>query len=211
MDSMQEIFIKGGPVMWPLLACSLIAMTFILDRLFFWFRENHRSSDEAFENVLALIERNSSDEARVEASRRKDATSRMVATGLLHRRHGLEEALQMQAQRELDRMKRGLSVLDTIITLAPLLGILGTVTGIIGCFQLLSIGGALDPRAATSGLAEALITTASGLIVSLTTLVPYNIFVSRVARAARYMEHAATQVLVAYRKSEEARRVPHAS
>jgi biopolymer transport protein ExbB len=120
---------------------------------------------------------------------------------MVHREHGLMEAMEVAAGDEIERMKRGLPILDTIITMAPMLGILGTVTGIIKSFNLLGTVGVADPRAATSGLAEALITTAAGLIVALATLVPFNYFVSRVTSSAKHLEQVAAQFGVAYRKS----------
>ena len=97
-------------------------------------------------------------------------------------------------------MKHGLNVLDTIITMAPLLGILGTVLGIIQSFDLLGQSGIQDPKAVTGGIAQALITTAAGLSVALVTLVPFNILVSRVQRATRLLENVTTQLEIAHRK-----------
>jgi biopolymer transport protein ExbB len=109
--------------------------------------------------------------------------------------------MQVEAEQQLDRMRTGFSVLDTIITMAPLLGILGTVTGIIKSFNLLQGAGLQDPRLTTGGISEALITTAAGLTVALATLMPYNYLLSRLRRVSRRLEHTATQFEVVFRRS----------
>jgi biopolymer transport protein ExbB len=106
----------------------------------------------------------------------------------------------VQANQEVERMKKGLGFLDTIVTMAPLLGILGTVLGIIQSFDLLGSTGIQDPKAVTSGIAQALITTAAGLTVALLTLVPFNYFVSRVEASARRIAKIGTQFEVACRR-----------
>ncbi len=100
--------------------------------------------------------------------------------------------LEMAADDEIDKMKKGMAILDTIITMAPLLGILGTVTGIIISFDFLGKAGVEDPKAVTGGIAQALITTATGLTVALATIVPYNYFIVRLERAARNIEKCTT-------------------
>ena len=116
--------------------------------------------------------------------------------------------MQVAAENEIARMKRGLNVLDTIITMAPLLGILGTVLGIIESFDLLGMSGIEDPKAVTGGIAQALITTATGLSIALATLVPFNYLVSRVQKATKGLENVTTRFEVAYRRGLEDR---HAS
>jgi biopolymer transport protein ExbB len=202
MTFVEELFVKGGPVMWPLLACSLISATLTIERAMFWWRESRREDEERVERMFQLAERRNYDAAAGLGREEADSVARVLASGLAHREHGLVEAMEVAADREVTRMKRGLAVLDTIITLAPMLGILGTVTGIIRSFNLLGSSGIEDPRAATSGLAEALITTAAGLVVALVTLVPFNYFVARVQAAARRLQQVATQFQVTYTKSQ---------
>ncbi len=94
----------------------------------------------------------------------------------------------------------GMNILDTIITMAPLLGILGTVLGIIESFDLLSLSGIQDPKAVIGGISQALITTASGLTVALATLIPFNYYSVRVGRATRRLEKTGTRLELAYLK-----------
>ncbi|RMG60926.1 MAG: MotA/TolQ/ExbB proton channel family protein, partial [Deltaproteobacteria bacterium] len=118
-------------------------------------------------------------------------------------------AFEVAAQEEIEKMKRGLSVLDTIVTLGPLLGILGTVLGIIESFHLLGAMGIENPRAVTGGIAQALITTAFGLSVAIVSLIPFNIFVSKVERAASEMEKVGARLQAALSSKEERDEVPH--
>lgn len=201
MDAFVNMFIKGGPVMWPLLACSLLAMTFVIERVFFWWRERHRIDEELTERILSLTEEGCFEEAIHVGGEHVDMYAQVLRRGLEHRQHGLTEAMQIESAKQISRMKQGLSLLDTIITLAPLLGILGTVTGIIKSFDLLGQSGVDDPKAVSGGIAEALITTAAGLVVAIFTLLPFNYFVSKTQAVAGLLEKVATQMEVAYRKS----------
>jgi biopolymer transport protein ExbB len=128
---------------------------------------------------------------------------KVLVSGVCHRAYSLSESMQIEAEKEIERTRQGLSILDTIITLAPLLGILGTVTGIIQAFDLLGASGIPDPRVATAGISQALITTAAGLVIAIATLIPFNYFVRRVQRRMRHLEHTATRFEVVYRKSLE--------
>jgi biopolymer transport protein ExbB len=100
----------------------------------------------------------------------------------------------MAAQKEIPFLKRRLTILDTIITLAPLLGLLGTVTGMIGSFDVMSQSGIGQPHAVTGGVAEALIATATGLLIAIVTLVPYNYFSSRVEKEMEEIEYYASRL-----------------
>ena len=112
----------------------------------------------------------------------------------------MRESIEIAAEDEMERMKQGLNVLDTIITLAPLLGILGTVLGIISSFELLGDSGIEDPKAVTGGIAQALITTAAGLSIALVTLVPFNYFVAKVNKAAKEINKMTARFEAAYQK-----------
>jgi biopolymer transport protein ExbB len=184
--------------MWPLLACSLISLTVIIERAVFWARQRRQPS--LMEEAFRLTEAGRFEEALSRARRSRDAAVLMMAAGLDSRRHGLTEGMEVAASEEVDRQKRGLGILDTIITLSPLLGIFGTVTGIIQAFDFLSLKGVPDPQAVTSGIAEALITTAAGLTVALMTLIPYNAYVHRVERSTKILGQIGTQFEMAYKQ-----------
>ncbi len=199
MDIMQ----RGGPVMWPLLVCSLVALTAILERVFFWMRESMTRDQGLLDRMIELTQRGEFDQAVLESKSACCAPTRMLRAGLQHRDHGLKEAMEVSASEEIARMKSGMAVLDTIITMAPMLGILGTVTGIIKSFDLLGALQFQDPRGVSAGIAEALITTAAGLIIALGVLMPFNYFISRIQRETRRLEQVSTQFEVVYRKGQE--------
>ena len=203
------VFQRGGIVMWPLLACSLLALTVSIERAIVLarFKRRSRAGAGVVEAMLSRLLQGRPDEA-VELGQAAGAgpIAAVLAEGLRLRDFGLTESLQAEATRLLDTLRRGFALLDTIITLSPMLGILGTVTGIIRSFHLLSAtSGARDAAAVTGGIAEALLTTAAGLIVSIGSLIPFNLFVSILRRHARTLEQTIYQCEMAYRQGEARR------
>ena len=201
---MLHIFLKGGPVMWPLLATSLVAVTVVFERLLFLIREQSRRKPEVVEDILGGVERNEVAVAIKAGSGSSDFVARTIVYALEHREKSLSNALLRAANHELKRYNRGLAVLDTIITLAPLLGLFGTVTGMIHAFGL--IGGELDsPTAITGGVAEALIATAFGLGIAITALIPFNYLNARLEAARLEIQDAATHLELLIAKSSAAK------
>ncbi len=201
MEFVQNLLKRGGPVMWPLLICSVISLTVTIERIMFWWREKRRGARTDMHRILQRAEEGRQDAIAAMDRRKLDAAGRMVVAGAIERTHGAMEAMEVEAENEMGRMKLGLPVLDTIITVAPLLGILGTVVGIISSFELLGESGIEDPRTVTGGIAQALITTATGLTVAIITLIPYNYFVAKTEGEARRLEKIATQFGVASKKA----------
>ena len=197
---MIDVFIKGGPVMYPLLACSIIALTVIIERTIFWIVEDYRRNQKLVNSVLSLAELGDWSTAREKIGNTQDFIIKILVTGILHREFNMTKAMETAASDELDRMRRHLSILDTMITVSPLLGIFGTVVGIILSFELLGKTGLADPQAVTAGIAQALITTASGLGIAILSLFPYNYFNSRVEKAAALIEKYATSLEIVYEK-----------
>jgi biopolymer transport protein ExbB len=197
---MIEMFIKGGPVMYPLLLCSVISLSVIIERLFFWIGVDRARSRALLEEVLELCPQGDWEAVRLKASGSKNYVIRVLISGILHRDYSLSKAMESAAADEVTRMGHFMGVLDTMITIAPLLGILGTVTGIINSFDMLGTQGAENPQAVTAGIAEALITTAAGLIIAIATLVPFNLFNARIERATRTIEKYATSFEIVYEK-----------
>jgi len=134
---MVEFFIKGGPVMYPLLACSIIALTVVIERILFWIREDIRRNQPLVDEVLELCRKGDWESVRAKAKGSGDYVIRILVNGILHREFSMTKAMETAAADEMKRMRRFLGVLDTMITVAPLLGILGTVTVIITAFNLL--------------------------------------------------------------------------
>ena len=186
MSEVVGVIIKGGIVMVPLLACSLISLALTIERFFFWAKIN---SQQTVQNMLGLAEQGEFDKAMKLGKESQHPIARVLAAGLAHRNPAPAKAPEAAAQAQLPTLKKRLGALDTIITLAPLLGLLGTVVGMIGSFDIMSEAGIGQPHAVTGGVAEALIATATGLLIAILTLVPYNYFSSRVEKEMDAMEH----------------------
>jgi biopolymer transport protein ExbB len=201
---MFQIFLKGGPVMWPLLATSLTALTVVFERLIFVVREKSRRRPQTVEAILGGIERGDLADAVKAGAGSEDFVARTLVYGLQHREQSLTHALLHAAAGELRRFNRGLAVLDTIITLAPLLGLLGTVTGMIHSFGLLGANELGSPTAITGGIAEALIATAFGLGIAITALIPFNFLNARLEEARLEIQDAATHLELLAAKTAKA-------
>jgi biopolymer transport protein ExbB len=189
-----EVFQSGGPVMWPLLACSFIAMVVIVERVLFWMSFTLKRNRSLAGDVLELASRGEWEEIRQKTVQSRDYVIRVMVSGILHRDYDMARAMEAEAESQIRRMQRFMSVLDTMITVSPLLGIFGTVLGIITSFKILGTAGIDDPRAVTGGIAQALITTASGLGIAIISVFPYNYFNSRVEHAIHEMEKYATSL-----------------
>lgn len=179
MSTMIALLVKGGPVMIPLLCCSVIALAVVIERGRFWWRL--RPTREV-EQLLTLAAARKWEDAILLGEGSQIPVARVLAAGIRHKNPAPTLAMEAAAHDELARLRRYLPVLDTVITLSPLLGLLGTVTGMISSFGVMASGGIGQPHAITGGVAEALIATATGLGIAIATLVPYNYFSTRVER-----------------------------
>ena len=186
--------------MYPLLGCSLIALTVILERFMFWLIEDRRRSRELVDDVLALCQRGEWTAVRERVAGSKDYVARILINGILHKEFSMAKAMESAAADELRRMRRNLGALDTMITISPLLGIFGTVIGIIVSFDVLGSRAIEDPQAVTGGLAQALITTASGLGIAILSVPLFNYFNSRVEDAALTIEKYATSLEIVHER-----------
>lgn len=198
---MWTLIEKGGPVMWPLLLTSLIATSVVIERILFLMREKLSRSSEAVGSVLNLVEKGEIETAVARWQSSSDFVARTLVYGLTHRETSFSAALLQAANQELMRFTRGLTTLDTIITLAPLLGLLGTVTGMIRAFGLLGQRELEAPTVITGGIAEALIATAFGLAIAILALIPFNYLNSRVEEARHEIEDASTHLELLIRKT----------
>lgn len=191
--NLLHIFEKGGPIMWPLLFASILALGVVIERVLFLFIERGKRDPKATEKFFAEIQRGEIQAAIQTSTGTKDFVVRAMGYALSHKEQSLASALLYAQAQELKRFRRGISILDTVITLAPLLGLLGTVTGMMSSFSL--IGGELNaPGAITGGIAEALIATAFGLGIAITALLPFNFLNSQLDLARHDLESAASQL-----------------
>src|SRR3984957_5591423 len=190
-----EFFLKGGPVMWPILISAFVAVAVVGERAFWWLREGQKRDPRKLEQVLSALENSDVASATKISEGSADPIIRMIHRGLNHVHTSMQGALQLAAGIELERAGRFLTGMDTLVTLAPLLGLLGTVTGLMRAF--LSVGSAeLAVSAVTGGIGEALIATACGLGIAIFTLIPFNYFTGKVVRLQFELETAATNVEV---------------
>lgn len=190
---MFHLLLRGGWMMLPLVVCSVVALTVIMERVLFFRRIGgpHRG-----EEVLTLVRKGNRDGALAIADEGESLpVMKVLSAGITH---SFEPAGAMEAQgmHEISSMRRGLVALDTIITLSPLLGLLGTIIGMIDSFRVMEISGLGKPHAVTGGVAEALICTAAGIAVAVITLIPYNYFMARIDREAESIETYATRLEV---------------
>ena len=196
-----QFLLKGGPVMVPILICTVVAVAVVGERSFWWFRESRRRDPRKLEQILAALENQDVPAAIAAAQGSNDPIIRMIHSGLTHAHSSMQGALQLAAGIELERAGRFLTVMDTLVTLAPLLGLLGTVTGLMRAF--LSVGSAeLSVAAVTGGIGEALIATACGLGIAIFSLIPFNFFTARVGRLQFELETAASNVEVMVQASK---------
>jgi len=188
-------FRKGGPIMWPILIVSIIGLTVVIERIFWWTGRWFRRDPKRIEKVFTAIEQNDVAEASRLSRGSRDPVLRMMWNGLNHQHASLQGALQVAAGIEIKRAGRFLVVMDTLVTLAPLLGLLGTITGLIRSFSFLG-NEELAVQAVTGGIAEALIATACGLGIAIFALIPFNFFTSRVSNLEFELQTAATNLEV---------------
>jgi biopolymer transport protein ExbB len=188
-------FKKGGPIMWPILIVTIVALTVVLERIFWWIGRWMKRDPKRIEKVFTAIENGDVAEASRLSRGSRDPVLRMMWNGLNHQHASLQGALQVAAGIEIKRAGRFLVVMDTLVTLAPLLGLLGTITGLIRSFSFLG-NEELAVQAVTGGIAEALIATACGLGIAIFALIPFNFFTSRVSNLEFELQTAATNLEV---------------
>lgn len=173
---MWEIILAGGPVMWPIILCSVLAAAIVLERL--WSLQQKRIIPrELTERVWKLVETRTLNDRHIEALARNSPLGRVLAAGLANRHKGREimkEAIEDTGRHVVHELERFLNPLATIAAISPLLGLLGTVIGMILAFQAISHEGVGDPQVLSGGIGQALITTAAGLIVAIPALIGYR-------------------------------------
>ena len=190
-----QYFVKGGWIMWPILITSIVAFAVIVERIIWWVVEARRTEADKLDQVYGALESGDRTTASTYSRNSQDPRLRVIWHGLNHHHSSLQGALQVAAGIELKRAGRFLVVLDTIVTLAPLLGLLGTVTGLMKAFFKLG-NVELSEVAIGGGIAEALIATASGLLIAVLSLIALNYFSAKLADFQFELQTAATNAEV---------------
>jgi len=193
-----EIFLKGGVIMWLILFCSVIALAVAIDR-FFILRKAKINLPAFLVRIRGFIKNKDMSGAASFCLREKSPIGNMVRKGLKKFGMGHErvkEAIENAGRQEVSKLEKGLSILATVAGVAPLLGFLGTVTGMIQAFMRIEdLAGAANPSDLAGGIWEALITTAFGLIIGIPAFALYNYFLSSVKKLVGEMETVANDVI----------------
>ncbi len=197
---MWEIILAGGPVMWPIILCSIAAAAIMLERL--WtLRRERIIPRELTDRVWKLVESRTLNERHIEALSRNSPLGRVLAAGLANYQQGRElmkEAIEDTGRHVVHELGRFLNTLGTIAAISPLLGLLGTVTGMIQAFNAITAAGVGDPRMLSGGIGQALITTAAGLIVAIPALIAYRYLRGVVDLLVVEMEKEAMKLMRAF-------------
>ena len=194
---MFELFNKGGFLMYPIFFSSLLAIAIFFERMFYL--KSIKTSTRKFGNRISDLIRKGNINFAITACRKNiSPISQIILAALL--KHGssrdeIKEVIEDTARQEVTILERNLPILATIANIAPLLGLLGTVFGMIKAFQVVSVVGVGNPEALAGGISEALLTTAFGLSVAIPTIVAYNYLAHRVDRQIKEMESTSVEIL----------------
>ncbi|MBI5788729.1 MAG: MotA/TolQ/ExbB proton channel family protein [Candidatus Schekmanbacteria bacterium] len=194
---MYEWIVKGGVVMIPIILSSVIALAVTIERLINLTMRNIHPTN-AIERLKKLLAEGKYSEALAICTNSTCPTAKIIEAGIVKRQHErahIKEAVEHAGSQVSDTVYRYLSTLSTIASVAPLLGLLGTVTGMIRAFEVISLGGIGKPTDLASGISEALITTAAGLIVAIPTLVVHNYLYKKANRLIMEMENTSMEIV----------------
>lgn len=193
---MWEIVRAGGPVMWPIILCSVTAAAIVFERL--WTLQDRRVLPrDLVARVQQIIDANAVSDRVIEAIERNSPLGRVLAVGLANRhrpREVIMDRLEDTGRHVVHELERFLNTLGTIAGVSPLLGLLGTVIGIIRAFSAINISGLGDPRILSGGISEALVATAAGLTVAIPSLIAYRYLRGRIDRIVVQMEKDAIRL-----------------
>lgn len=205
---MIDLFIRGGVFMFPILLCSVLALAIFLERLWV-LRRGNVLPEKFIRNVENMLRKQKLSEALFLCQGHGSSIARVFLGGLKNTGRGMwlvKEGIEEMGSREAVTLERHVGALATIANLTPLLGLLGTVSGMIKTFNVISVQGVGNPGLLAGGIAEALITTASGLCVAIPTLVCYRILKDRTESLVFEMEEHSMKVIEILESTSKSRR-----
>jgi biopolymer transport protein ExbB len=199
--SLWQVFLAGGPIMWPILLCSIFALAIGLEKIWHLYKIKI-DMQEFLNNILEKMKRHDTKEALRICDSAKSPIANILKAGILkydRPRPQIVEAIEDASLYEIPRLEKNLTTLATIAHVSPLLGLLGTVTGMVRSFQIIQAKATslhpVSPGDLAGGIWEALLTTVAGLIVAIPTFVAYNYLVSRINHFILEMEKASTELV----------------
>ncbi|MBS3803399.1 MAG: MotA/TolQ/ExbB proton channel family protein [Oleiphilaceae bacterium] len=194
---MFELLKAGGIIMVPILACSILALAIVLER--FWTLRTSRVTPETTINDLwRSIKKKELNGKKLKALQASSPMGRVLASGLMNAKHGrdiMKESIEHEASQVIHELERFLNPLGTVATITPLLGLLGTVVGMIKVFAEIQLAGVGDAGNLAGGISEALMTTAAGLSVAIPALICHRYFIRRVDALVVGMEQEAIKLV----------------
>lgn len=202
---LMSFFDRGGLMMWPLLAAAILGLAFIIERMWVIQRSKIRTDEFLTKIRAALLKKRSVKEAIAICEQYRGPIAAIMKAGLL--KYGasdeeIQKSIEIAATHELARLERGLAVLSSVANVAPMLGFLGTVTGMIAAFDALVELTQPDPRAVARGISEALITTATGLTIAVPAQIGYNYYTEVISRFVLEMETSANLLMETFIEME---------
>jgi biopolymer transport protein ExbB len=200
----MEFFIHGGYIMWPLIVLSFVILTVVIERVIFTIRESANRDRDSVEKLLERVEAGDFEGAINIGKKSKDFLARILVYTLTHRETSMANAFARASNQEMQRYNQGMPTIDTIVTAAPYVGLLGTVTGMMATFAALGEGGDIGANAGaiTGGVGEALIATACGLAVAIFGLFPFNYMNAKIAQAKHDISDASNALELIMSKTE---------
>lgn len=194
---MLELFKAGGLLMLPLFICSVIAIAIIAER--FWSLRTKRIAPEGLvKQIWQWLRYNQIDGQRIKTIQKESALGQVLAAGLINRNHSREitkESIEDVGRHVTQSLERNLNTLGTIAAISPLLGLLGTVVGMIKVFAVITTEGVGNPETLAGGISEALITTAAGLVIAIPSLIFYRYFRGKINQLVVDMEEQALKLV----------------
>jgi len=198
VETLVDYFNRGGNVMWLILTVAIIATAISIERIYSLFFKIRVNPIKLVEDVIKIIEEKGANEAIEYLNSQKNPVAKVLAAGLEKAGKSkivVEEAMTRRALKELAFLDRGMIYIAAAVTLAPILGFLGTVTGMINAFDAIAKAGEVEPSVVSAGISEALLTTAFGLFVAAPFSLLYSVFMDRINSYQKKIEEASNYLI----------------